>query len=153
MRKKIDPNEIYNYWLKFHNTTVEDVIKKHPKLTKTSEWFKKYKVTQEQHDDWEKWCFNYVKNITKLPKKTIKRLWWTIYLNYAPSVKNSKKIKNMYITILDFEKGEIHSFTYQSYWGEDFDDIANAINNEYDIKFSENNCQWIIQDSLKLQIH
>ena len=59
----------------------------------------------------------------------------------------------MYITILDFEKGEIHSFTYQSYWGEDFDDIANTINDKYGIKFSENNCQWIIQDSLKLQIH
>lgn len=47
----------------------------------------------------------------------------------------------MYITILDFEKGEIHSFPYQRSWGEDFDDIANAINDEYDINFSENNCQ------------
>lgn len=89
--KKIDPNEIYNYWLKFHNTTIEDVIKKHPKLTKTSKWFKKYEVTQEQHDDWENWCLNYVKKITKLPKKTIKRMWWKLYLTYAPSVKNNKK--------------------------------------------------------------
>jgi hypothetical protein len=59
-----------------------------------------------------------------------------------------------YITILCFERGEIHSFPYESvYMGEDFIDLAKCIEDEYDIKFSENNCQWIIQDKLNLQIH
>lgn len=58
-----------------------------------------------------------------------------------------------YITILDFEKGEIHSFPYYDNMGEDFGDIANAINDEYDIEFFEKNCQWMIQDSLKFEIH
>lgn len=59
-----------------------------------------------------------------------------------------------YITILDFERGEIHSFPYDKlYMGEDFTDIANSIFELYDIEFSENNCQWIIQDKLTFQIH
>lgn len=59
-----------------------------------------------------------------------------------------------YITILCFERGEIHSFPFQDYWDNfEFSEIANSIENEYGIKFSENNCQWIIQDKLTLQIH
>lgn len=57
-----------------------------------------------------------------------------------------------YITILDFERGEIHSFPYLTYWGDDFNDIAEQLDEHYGIKFSENNCQWMISD-LKLQIH
>ncbi len=56
-----------------------------------------------------------------------------------------------YITILCFEKGEIHSFPFQDYWSNvEFSEIANSIENEYCIKFSENNCQWIISNLLLL---
>lgn len=58
-----------------------------------------------------------------------------------------------YITILCFERGEIHSFPYLDYWGDDFSNISNQLEEHYGIKFSENNCQWIIQDKLTLQIH
>lgn len=58
-----------------------------------------------------------------------------------------------YITILCFERGEIHSFPYLDYWGEDFSDIVEEIEKNYRIKFSENNCQWMIQDKLTSQIH
>lgn len=58
-----------------------------------------------------------------------------------------------YITILCFERGEIHSFPYLDYWGDDFSNIAEQLEGHYEIKFSENNCQWIIQDKLTLQVH
>lgn len=59
-----------------------------------------------------------------------------------------------YITILCFEKGGIYSFPFQDYWDNvEFSEIANSIENEYDIKFSENNCQWIITKGLPLKIY
>lgn len=58
-----------------------------------------------------------------------------------------------YITILCFERGEIHSFPYLDYWGDDFNNISEQLEGHYGIKFSENNCQWIIQDKLTLQVH
>jgi hypothetical protein len=59
----------------------------------------------------------------------------------------------MYITILDFCIGEIHIFPYdETYMGEDFIDIAKYIEDKYDIKFKENECQWMIGE-LKLKIH
>ena len=58
-----------------------------------------------------------------------------------------------YITILDFESGEIHSFPLEYYWGDDFAVIAVEIEDIYGLKFSEVNCQWMIQDKLNFQIH
>ena len=58
-----------------------------------------------------------------------------------------------YITILDFEREETHIFPYDLFMGEDFEDIAKSIEDEHGIKFSEKNCQWMIQYNLKLQIH
>lgn len=60
-----------------------------------------------------------------------------------------------YITILDFERGEIHSFPYKREYGEDFHDIIEGIEKDLQqvFDFSESNCQWMIQDSLKFQIH
>lgn len=58
-----------------------------------------------------------------------------------------------YITILDFERAETHIFPYDLFMEEDFVDIAKSTEDEYGIKFSEKNCQWMIQYNLKLQIH
>ena len=58
-----------------------------------------------------------------------------------------------YITILDFESGEIHSFPLEHYWGDDFEGIFKEIENTYGLKFSEVNCQWMIQNKLNFQIH
>ena len=84
---KIKEEDLYNGWLKYHNTTIEEVIKKHPRLIKTSKWFSKYPVTQEQHDEWNKWAKKHVQKVTKMSKRILERGWWSIYLNYAPSVK------------------------------------------------------------------
>jgi hypothetical protein len=85
--KKVEEEDLLNGWLKYHNTTFEEVKKKHPKLIKTSNWFKKYPVTQEQHDAWDEWAKKHVQKVTKLSKNLVERSWWSIYLNYAPSVK------------------------------------------------------------------
>jgi|LakMenEpi03Aug12_release.lakeMendotaPanAssembly.Ray.scaffolds.fasta_scaffold2911378_2 hypothetical protein len=58
----------------------------------------------------------------------------------------------MYITILDYNSGEIHIFNYDGTMGEDFVDIAQSIEDEYDIIFRESECSWMIGE-LKLQIH
>lgn len=58
-----------------------------------------------------------------------------------------------YITILCFERGEIHIFPfYKDYEGKDFEYIAEDIHDSYDIKFSEGSCQWMI-GNLNLKIH
>lgn len=58
-----------------------------------------------------------------------------------------------YITILNFKNGEIHIFSYPNHIKDDFEHIIEYIEENYNISFSENNCQWIIQDKLNLQIH
>lgn len=58
-----------------------------------------------------------------------------------------------YITILDFERGEVHSFPLLGEENDDFIDIAEAIEVEYGLIFKERNCQWMITSGLPLQIH
>ena len=51
-----------------------------------------------------------------------------------------------YITILDFEENEVHILEYKE--KESFVEEFLIINN-----FNPINCQWMIQNKLKLQIH
>lgn len=57
-----------------------------------------------------------------------------------------------YITILDFSNGEVHIIPHD-FPTEDFSEIAEIILEERGIKFKESECEWMIQNSLKLQIH
>ena len=67
---------LLNGWLKYHNTTVEEIIKTLPEDTlKSPEWFSLYKVTQEQHDEWVKWAKDYVRKETKISKRLLDREW------------------------------------------------------------------------------
>lgn len=87
--KKIDRNDLLNGWLKYHNTTAEEVIKNHPKeVLQSPEWFKLYPCTQEQHDEWVLWAKDFIKKQTKMSKKMIDREWWVVYLDCSPYVKN-----------------------------------------------------------------
>lgn len=87
--KKVERNDLLNGWLRYHSTTVEEVIAKHPKeVLESVEWFKLYLVTQEQHDQWVIWAKDYIKKVTKLSKETIERSWWLVYLDCSPSVKD-----------------------------------------------------------------
>ena len=89
MKKELTQEFIMDYWLfKFHNTTCEEVVKKHPKLCKTYKWYEKYACTQEQHDEWYDWAIRYMaKYYGWSLKRTKERFVWD-YLNCAPTVKN-----------------------------------------------------------------
>lgn len=85
--KQPSREHILNLWLKYHNTTVEEIVKKHPKeVLKDIKWFDLYSVTQEQHDEWVNEAKKYIKSITKLSKKYIDRKWGLIYLDCAPNI-------------------------------------------------------------------
>lgn len=80
--------EIMNLWLsKYHNTTVDEVIAKHPQeVLSNSDWFKLYPCTQEQHDEWEKECKTLLNKKYKISKTMIKYGWWSIALDCSPYV-------------------------------------------------------------------
>ena len=85
--KKPSREDIINGWLKYYNTTVEEVISTLPKeLLDTPDWFKLYPVTQEQHDEWVKWAKGYIKKVTKMSKRFVDVHWGFVYLDCAPNI-------------------------------------------------------------------
>ena len=75
-------------WLKkYHGITVKDMVDKHPKLCKTSLWYEKYPVTQEQHNDWYDWAIDIISKTLRMSKKNTKRRFCFSYLNCAPNIK------------------------------------------------------------------
>ena len=87
MPKEVDRNHIINGWLKYHNLTVDELVKIETKeFLQSPEWFKKYAVTQEQHDEWVAWAKDYIHKETRLSKKMIEKGWWSVYLDIAPSI-------------------------------------------------------------------
>ena len=83
-----DRNEIINGWLKYHNTTVDEILKQYPEECKSGQWFALFKVTQEQHDEWVVWAKKRIREMSKVSKKFIDRVWPYIYLNDSPSIIN-----------------------------------------------------------------
>jgi hypothetical protein len=116
MRKLANIEELLDLWLvKYHNTTMQNVKEEHPEwknveeeyklkmddkdvsseekttigenLGKASrEFYETYAVTQEQHDEWEKEAKMLLRKKYKIPKWTVDRGWWSVYLNCSPSV-------------------------------------------------------------------
>lgn len=92
MRKTVDEKDLVNWWLeKYHNTNIDKVLEENPEWKEnpqehTREFYEKYKVTQEQHDEWEKWAKEHIRKVTKYPKKMIDKGWWAVYLNCSPSI-------------------------------------------------------------------
>jgi len=86
---KITRDELMNWWLeKYHNTNVEEVVKNHPKkVLQSTNWFKLYAVTKEQHDEWIKWAKSHIKKRERWSKALLERNWGFIYLDTAPYVK------------------------------------------------------------------
>lgn len=65
------------------------------------DFYSSYMVTQEQHDEWEKWAKEYTKKVTGIKGKLFDRSWWSVYLNTSPSVintKNNEKENNEYVS-------------------------------------------------------
>ena len=92
MKQETTRDDYLNWWLsKYHNTNVEEVINTHDKETLSSpNWFKLYPVTQEQHDEWEKWAKATYKKENRLNKAMLNRSWGFVYLDVAPYVPKNK---------------------------------------------------------------
>lgn len=83
---------IMDWWLsKYHNTSCKEIVRKHPRLCKTSRWYNLYPVTQEQHDEWYKWAIDILSKTLKVSKTYTKRAFVFDYLNCAPNVITDKK--------------------------------------------------------------
>lgn len=77
-----------DYWLtKGHGVTVKWLIENEPELIKTSDWFNKYAVSQELHDEWYDWAIDTIAKSKRLSKKYVKKAFWMDYLNCSPSIK------------------------------------------------------------------
>ena len=85
--KKPSREDILNGWLKYYDTTIEEIKTLHDEeILKSPDWFKLYPVTQEQHDEWVIWAKEYIKKTTKLSKKFVDKNWGFVYIDCAPNV-------------------------------------------------------------------
>jgi hypothetical protein len=57
------------------------------------------------------------------------------------------------IVILDFSTAEVHVFSYDSNVWDSGEDFFAGLAETTEHNFSESNCQWMILDELKIQIH
>ena len=86
--KQVSREDLLNGWLKYHNTTVAEVVSKHPKeVLESADWFKLYPCTREEENKWVIWAKKYIKKATKYPDSMIERGWGLVYLDCAPYVK------------------------------------------------------------------
>lgn len=96
MRKLVNSKELTNWWLeKYHNTNLDKIMNENPgwkdnPQEHTREFYAKYSVTSAQEKEWENWAKEYIRKISGMPKRYIERVWWSIYLNTAPSVINEE---------------------------------------------------------------
>lgn len=85
--KKLSQKEIIDWWLtKYHNTTLDKVQEEFPELKDSREFYNKYRVTQEQHDEWYEWVIGEVMRTFKLSKTKATRAFIWDYLNTSPLV-------------------------------------------------------------------
>ena len=84
--KKLTRDDILNKWLLFHNTSVKEVVEKHPKeILESPKWFDLYPVTEKQYDEWKVWCKKKLKKY--YTEIEIKKSWGWIALDCAPNIK------------------------------------------------------------------
>lgn len=88
MKRKLTEEDVYNAWLvPYHGITAKELAEKEPELVKTPDWFKKYAVTEAQHDEWYEWMIKALMKEKGYSRKVAKRHSWAVYLNCAPNVK------------------------------------------------------------------
>ena len=91
--KKVNSEDLINWWLgKYHNTSLGEILEETPEWKEnpdkhTRDFYDKYRVTQEQHDEWLEWAKDYTKKVTKIKGKMFDRSWGFVYLQCAPSIK------------------------------------------------------------------
>ena len=86
-RNELTDEFIRDYWLKKgHGIDTRWLINNEPDLIKTSEWYKKYAVSQDIHDEWYEWAINEICRYKRCSKKFAERDFAFEYLNLAPSI-------------------------------------------------------------------
>lgn len=93
MKKKLTRDDVLNWWLqKYHNTTVAELAKTLPEDVKnSSDWFKLYPVTQEQHDEWYKWVVDALAKERRMSKTYIVKHFAFDYLDCAPYIEEKQR--------------------------------------------------------------
>jgi hypothetical protein len=90
-RKELNAEDFYNAWLvKYHGITVKELMEKEPELVSTPDWYKKYAVTQAQHDEWYEGSISTIAKYYRCSKKEARRKFVWDYLNLSPSVKQDE---------------------------------------------------------------
>jgi len=107
---KITEEDLINLWLeKYHNTNIETILEENPTWKEnpnehTREFYEKYKVTQEQHDEWVIEAKELLRVKLRRSKKYIDKTWWSVYLNCSPSIlikqySNSMVVMGLYYVV------------------------------------------------------
>jgi hypothetical protein len=78
-----------NLWLKYHNTTLSEVVEKHQWYdnTHTRAFYSTYAVTQEQHDEWYEEIIKLVSKWKRISIKSAKKAFVYDYINCAPDIR------------------------------------------------------------------
>ena len=80
-RKEISQEEIYNLWLEpYHGINVQWLIENESELIKTPDWYKKYAVSQSQHDEWYQKAIDLIAKTNRCSKKYAKKSFCWDYL-------------------------------------------------------------------------
>lgn len=86
--ERLSKEIFYNAWLeKYHGITVEKLMETEPELCKTQDWYKKYAVTQKQHDEWYGWAIKTIMKHYRCSRKAAERGFCFDCLNISPSVR------------------------------------------------------------------
>jgi len=92
-RKEPTIEDMINGWLlPYHNTTIEQIEKEWEGEKDSRIFYKKYAVTQAQHDEWYEWAITLLSKYFRRSKKMIRRQFCFDYLNCAPSIKKEDDI-------------------------------------------------------------
>jgi len=88
MRKQLTEEEFYNAWLvPCHGITVQWLIDNEPELIKTTDWYRKYAVTEEQYNEWYEWAIQRMMKHYKWSRKMAVSNFTLAGLNVLPSIK------------------------------------------------------------------
>ena len=88
MKKLLEQSYLMDYWLKKgHGISVEWLKENEPELIQSIDWYKKYAVSQELHDEWYEWAIKEIMKHYKRGRKWAERSFVFPYLNCSPSVK------------------------------------------------------------------
>lgn len=87
MKKELTETDLINMWMvPYHGITIEKAYEQDP-WEDSATFYKRYAVTQQQHDDWNEKALEVFRKHFGMRKTMAKRHWGFTYLNVSPSVK------------------------------------------------------------------